>query len=98
MGGVDGRRALIVLVAAVLTAATVPEVVAPPASQRVTITRDRFGVPIVTANSVEGLFYGMGYVAADDRLWQAEILRRGATGTLPELLGPGALAGDLQAP
>lgn len=91
------RRTLIVLVAAVLTAATVPEVVATPASQRVTITRDGFGVPIVTATSVEGLFYGMGYVAADDRLWQAEILRRGATGTLAELLGPGALAGDIQA-
>jgi penicillin amidase len=38
----------------------------------------------------------MGYVAADDRLWQAEILRRLATGTLAELLGPDALAGDIQ--
>ncbi len=64
---------------------------------RATIIRDDYGVPHIYARDARSLFYAMGYVAADDRLWQAEILRRSATGTLAELLGPGAVPGDIQA-
>jgi penicillin amidase len=66
------------------------------ANERVTIHRDEYGVPHLFTDSVGALFYGMGYVAADDRLWQSEILRRAAIGTLAELLGPDALPGDIQ--
>lgn len=64
---------------------------------RATIVRDDYGVPHIYAHDRRSLFYAMGYVAADDRLWQAEILRRSATGTLAELLGADAVAGDVQA-
>jgi penicillin amidase len=56
----------------------------------VTIYRDEFGVPHVFSDTVQGLFQGAGYATGQDRLWQADILRRAATGTLSELIGPGA--------
>ena len=61
------------------------------------IVRDEYGVPHVHASSVEALFYANGYAQGQDRLWQAETLRRAATGTLSEWFGPGSLASDVQA-
>jgi penicillin amidase len=57
--------------------------------ERVRIFRDAFGVPHVFASSDRGLFTGFGYVVAEDRLWQLEVNRRAARGTLAEILGPG---------
>src|SRR5512144_2062698 len=65
--------------------------------REVTIVRDERGVPHVHADSLRALFYGVGYAQGQDRLWQAETLRRAATGTLAEWFGPGSLAGDVQA-
>jgi len=62
----------------------------------VTIVRDIYGVPHVFGSTDESLWYGVGYASAQDRLWQAEILRRTAKGTTAEIFGPGALAGDIQ--
>src|SRR6266545_3800371 len=39
--------------------------------------------------------YGVGYAQGQDRLWQADIHRRLATGTLSDLLGPSVLPGDV---
>jgi penicillin amidase len=64
--------------------------------RKVTIVRDERGVPHVHAATVEALFYGAGYASAQDRLWQAETLRRAGTGTLAEWFGPGSLASDVQ--
>lgn len=58
--------------------------------EAVAIRRHDYGVPYVYASTLPGLFFGSGYVAAADRLWQAELNRRAATGRLAELLGPGA--------
>lgn len=91
------RRILVVALAASLMGMGVPAATGAAGRDTVTIYRDDYGVPHLYSNSVTALFHGMGYVAADDRLWQAEILRRAATGTLAELLGPDALAGDIQA-
>jgi penicillin amidase len=63
----------------------------------VTIIRDEYGVPHVHASSLRALFYGVGYAQGQDRLWQAETLRRAATGTLAEWFGAGSLASDVQA-
>ena len=41
-----------------------------------TIKRDSYGVPHVYANDVRGLFYGYGYVVAEDRLFQMEMAKR----------------------
>jgi penicillin amidase len=50
-----------------------------------TILRDDYGVPHVYAESREALSFGFGYAVAEDRLWQADLFRREATGRLAEL-------------
>jgi len=59
-----------------------------------TIIRDEHGVPHVYADTREELAYGVGYAIAEDRLWQADIFRREATGRLNEL-GIGNTSTDL---
>jgi penicillin amidase len=86
-----------VLVAVVVVLLMTPTASAASRPREVTIIRDEFGVPHLFADGLESLFHGMGYVAADDRLWQAEILRRSATGTLAEIFGPSVLPGDIDA-
>lgn len=48
------------------------------------IIRDDYGVPHVYAETKKGLAFGAGYVIAEDRLWQADLFRRQATGRLAE--------------
>jgi penicillin G amidase len=60
----------------------------------VTIKRDSFGTPHIYAQSVADLFYGYGYAAAEDRLFQLEMLKRTATGRVSEVLGPKYLEVD----
>jgi len=50
----------------------------------VTVVRDHYGVPHVFSNTKEGLAYGAGYAMAQDRLWQADLYRRQAFGSLAE--------------
>jgi penicillin G amidase len=60
----------------------------------VRVTRDRWGVPHISARDEQDLFFAQGYVMAQDRLWQMELWRRRAEGRLAEILGPGAVARD----
>jgi penicillin G amidase len=53
----------------------------------VSVDRDNWGVPHLRASSVEDLAEAQGYVMAQDRLWQMDILRRAARGQLSEILG-----------
>ena len=53
----------------------------------VEVWRDSLGVPHVWAESEEDLFRAMGYVHAQDRLWQMELFRRVADGRMAEVLG-----------
>ncbi|SFE10535.1 penicillin acylase family protein [Spirosoma endophyticum] len=55
--------------------------------QPVEIIRDRWGVNHIYAKNEHDLFFAQGYSAAQDRLFQLEIWRRQATGTVSELLG-----------
>jgi penicillin amidase len=64
--------------------------------QQVTITRDLYGVPHIAAAGLEDLFFAQGFVTAQDRLWQMDMLRRFAAGELAEVLGPSALTQDRQ--
>ncbi|MFW9896036.1 MAG: penicillin acylase family protein [Candidatus Thorarchaeota archaeon] len=52
--------------------------------EKITIVRDNFGVPHVFAKTKEALAFGAGYAMAQDRLWQADIFRRAAFGSLAE--------------
>ncbi len=63
-------------------------------SAPVKVTRDAHGVPAIEAVNLEDLFLAQGYVTAQDRLWQMDILRRYASGELSEILGANTLKID----
>jgi penicillin amidase len=60
----------------------------------VTIERDNWGIPHIRASSVEDLAEAQGFVTAQDRLFQMDVLRRAARGQLSEVLGPVTLEVD----
>ena len=62
--------------------------------QPVEIIRDRWGVNHIYALSEHDLFFAQGWSAARDRLFQFEVWRRQATGTVAELLGSRELERD----
>jgi penicillin G amidase len=62
----------------------------------VQIYRDAYGVPIVYAETVHDLWYGVGYAVAQDRLFLMDAVRRTGAGTLSELTGCGGVPADLQ--
>jgi penicillin amidase len=53
----------------------------------VRVERDAHGVPHITAANRDDLVFAQGYVTAQDRLWQMDVLRRHAAGELAEILG-----------
>lgn len=61
----------------------------------VEIIVDEWGVPHIYAENEHDLFFAQGYNAARDRLFQLEVWRRQATGTVAELLGPRELQRDI---
>ncbi|GAC1700683.1 MAG: penicillin acylase family protein [Candidatus Acidiferrum sp.] len=63
----------------------------PGLKNSVLVERDGWGVPHIHASSVEDLAEAQGYVMAQDRLWQMDLLRRVARGELSEIFGPPAL-------
>jgi penicillin G amidase len=64
--------------------------------QEATVERDRWGVPHIRAGSIEDLAETQGYVMAQDRLWQMDLLRRVARGELSEILGSATIKIDRQ--
>jgi penicillin amidase len=59
------------------------------------IHRDRWGIPHILADTDHSLFFAFGYAMAEDRLFQLDYLRRKASGTLAEVLGPAGLDLDV---
>jgi penicillin amidase len=59
----------------------------------VEILRDKNAVPHIIAGSIEDAAFGLGFVHAQDRFWQMELLRRLGQGRLSEIFPP-ALLGD----
>ncbi|HTZ31476.1 MAG TPA: penicillin acylase family protein [Methylomirabilota bacterium] len=66
----------------------------PGLKSEVTVERDNWGIPHIRATSVEDLAEAQGFVTAEDRLWQMDLLRRAARGQLSEVLGPATLKID----
>jgi penicillin amidase len=88
------RKVLLAIVAILLVASiglSCTEVYVPPPPEpeelevQCTILRDNYGVPHIFADTKEGLGFGAGYAMAQDRLWQADVMRRAAEGRLAEL-------------
>jgi len=61
----------------------------------VEVLRDSLGINHIYAKNQHDLFFAQGYCAARDRLFQFEIWRRQATGTVAEILGPRELKRDI---
>ncbi|WP_168220696.1 penicillin acylase family protein [Streptomyces sp. RFCAC02] len=61
----------------------------------VTIDRGAHGVPTIGAGCLADAWAGLGHAVASDRLFQLDLLRRGAAGRLAELFGPSAVARDV---
>ena len=60
----------------------------------VEVVRDRNGVPHVLARTEEDALFALGFIHAQDRLWQMEMNRRIGAGRLAEVLGAPALGTD----
>src|SRR5947209_6822965 len=59
----------------------------PDSTSRIRIARTEHGVPHIEAETDDDAFFAIGYVHAQDRLWQLELQRRTIHGELSELLG-----------
>src|ERR1700687_1362160 len=57
----------------------------PGISSKVRVVRDEQGVPTIEAATLEDLFFAQGYVTAQDRIWQMDLMRRAAAGELSEI-------------
>jgi penicillin amidase len=66
----------------------------PGLSDQVTVTRDGHGVPTLDATNLEDLFFAQGFVTAQDRLWQMDVIRRYAAGEISEIIGRATVQHD----
>jgi penicillin G amidase len=69
-------------------------VAVPGISSKVRVLRDEHGVPTIEAATLDALFFAQGYVTAQDRLWQMDMMRRAAAGELSEVIGDATVKMD----
>lgn len=67
----------------------------PGLKAKVTVERNRYGVPTIIADNDDDLYFAWGYVNAQDRLFQMEVTRRIAQGRISEFAGESTLKKDL---
>jgi penicillin amidase len=60
----------------------------------VKVLRDEWGIAHIYAETQDDLFFGQGFLAAQDRLWQMDLWRRIGEGKVAEIQGPGAIERD----
>jgi penicillin amidase len=68
----------------------------PGLSERVTVERDDLGIPLIRAASRRDAIRALGFVTAQERLFQMELMRRKAAGRLSEVFGSAALNLDIR--
>ena len=61
---------------------------------KVKITRGKFAIPRIESTTDEDAYFALGYVHAQDRLWQMQLLKRTIYGELTELFGSKLLRKD----
>lgn len=61
------------------------------------ISRDMYGMPMIDAANMDDALYSLGFLHAQERFFQMDIMRRKAAGELAELLGKNGLESDKQA-
>lgn len=67
----------------------------PGLEKKVTIYRDKYAVPHIYAENEHDLYLATGYVMAQDRMWQMDLIRRVTTGRLSEIFGEKMLKADM---
>src|SRR6187401_636348 len=67
----------------------------PGLSEPVELVRDREGVPHIFAKTSNDLYMALGFVHAQDRLWQMEMQRRTGQGRLSEIFGERTFGTDV---
>ena len=60
----------------------------------VSVRFDNYGVPHIYAQNAQDAYFALGYVHAQDRLFQMELIRRAAAGRLSEVMGKDLLPVD----
>ena len=73
------------------------QIILPGLQAPTTVMRDSNGIPHIYADSEHDLFFMQGRIHAQDRLFQMDLLRRSANGTVAEVLGVLAVPGDIEA-
>lgn len=73
------------------------ELIVPGLLKPVEVFRDSTGINHIYAQNEHDLFFAQGYCAAKDRLFQFELWRRQASGTLAEILGEAEVQRDIGA-
>lgn len=53
----------------------------------VTVIRDQYAMPHIYATTQRDLYMAVGYISAQDRMWQMDLLRRATQGRLSEIFG-----------
>ncbi|NLE34894.1 MAG: penicillin acylase family protein [Bacteroidales bacterium] len=61
----------------------------------VTVLRDERGIPHIYATCEHDLYMATGYITAQDRLWQMDLVRRSAAGRLSEIFGEPFIQADI---
>ena len=63
--------------------------------EKVTIYRDTYGIPHIIAENEDDLYKVTGYISAQDRMWQMDLLRRVTQGRLSEIFGKDMIETDM---
>ncbi|MCU0377801.1 MAG: penicillin acylase family protein [Bacteroidales bacterium] len=61
----------------------------------ITVYRDGRGMPHIYAGNEHDLYMAVGYISAQERLWQMDLVRRSSTGRLSEIFGKGFIQADI---
>lgn len=95
--GAGCRLALLALAGALASAGALAQTInAPTLSAPGSVAYDAEGIPLVRARTDNDAAFLQGWAHARDRFFQMDTTRRGASGTLAELVGPSVLASDVQ--
>ncbi len=71
------------------------EIIVPGLGSDVTVYRDERGIPHIYAAREHDLYFAVGYVMSQERLWQMDLIRRATTGRLSEIFGKEYMQTDL---
>ncbi len=71
------------------------ELFMPGLENKVKVIRDERGIPHIYADNENDLYKAVGYIMAQERLWQMDLIRRATTGELSEIFGEEYVQTDL---